>query len=68
MSASTYINIEITYQSDKDKFYIDYIYNDNRYDTVALYGRYSVIEYLVEYLNMTYDDANELIDDVINNS
>lgn len=68
MSASTYINIEITYQSDKDKFYIDYIYNDKKYDTDALYGRYSVIEYLVEYLNMTYDDANALIDDVINNS
>lgn len=68
MSASTYINIEITYQSYKDKFYIDYIYNDNRYDTSTFYGRYSVIEYIVEYLNMNYDDANSLIDDVINNS
>lgn len=68
MSASTYINIEITYQSDKDKFYIDYIYNNKRYDTATFYDRYSVIEYLVEYLNMTYDDVNALIDAVINNS
>ena len=68
MSASTYINIEITYQSHKDKFYIDYIYNNNRYDTAIFYDRYAAQIYLCEMLGMTYDDANALIDDVINNS
>lgn len=68
MSASTYINIEITYQSDKDKFYFDYIYNNNRYDTDTFYDRYAAQIYLCEKLGMDYDDANALIDDVINNS
>lgn len=68
MSASTYINIEITYQSYKNKFYIDYIYNDKRYETATFYDRFSIIEYLIEYLHMTCDDANALVNDVINNS
>lgn len=68
MSATTYINIEVTYQSDKDKYYIDYIYNNKRYDTSIFYDRYSVLEYLTDYLFMNYDDANNLINEVINNS
>ena len=68
MSASTYINIEITYQSDKDKFYIDYIYNDKTYYTETFYDAYSVLEYLTNYLFMDYDEATNLINDVLNNS
>ena len=68
MSASTYINIEITYQSDKDKFYIDYIYNDKVYYTKSFYDTYSILEYLTNNLFMNYDEANNLINDVLNNS
>lgn len=68
MSATTYINIEITYQSDKDKFYIDYIYNDKVYYTKSFYDTYSILEYLANNLFMDYDDANNLINEVINNS
>lgn len=68
MSASTYINIEITYQSDKDKYYIDYICNDKRYYTEIFYNTYSILEYLINNLFMSYDDANNLINEVINNS
>ena len=67
MSASIYINIEITYQSDKDKFYIDYIYNNKR-TTLTFYNTYSILEYLTNNLFMNYDDANNLINEVINNS
>lgn len=68
MSATTYINIEITYQSDKDKFYIDYICNDKRYYTETFYDTYSILEYLTNNLFMNYDDANNLINEVLNNS
>lgn len=68
MSATTYINIEITYQSDKDKFYIDYICNDKRYYTETFYNTYSILRYLTDYLYMSYKEANNLIDEVINNS
>ena len=68
MSATTYINIEITYQSYKDKFFIDYIYNNKRYDTSVFYGKYSVLEYLTDYLFMNYDEAENLINEVLNNS
>lgn len=68
MSASTYINIEITYQSDKDKFYIDYIYNDKTYYTKSFYGTYSVIEHLTDNLFLNYKEAENLINEVINNS
>ena len=68
MSATTYINIEITYQSDKDKFYIDYIYNNKRYHTETFYDAYSILEYLTNNLFMSYDEANNLINEVINNS
>lgn len=68
MSATTYINIEITYQSDKDKFYIDYIYNDKRYYTETFYNTYSILEYLTNNLFMNYDEASILINEVLNNS
>lgn len=69
MSASTYINIEITYQSAfADKFYIDYICNDKRYYTKTFYDTYSILEYLVNNLFMDYDEASKLIDEVLNNS
>ena len=68
MSASTYINIEITYQSDKDKFYIDYIYNNKTYYTKSFYDTYSIIEHLTNNLFMDYDEANNLINEVLNNS
>ena len=68
MSASTYINIEITYQSDKDKYYIDYIYNNKTYYTKSFYDTYSILEYLTNNLFMNYDEANNLINDVLNNS
>lgn len=68
MSASTYINIEITYQPDKDKFYTDYIYNDKAYYTESFYGTYSIIEYLTNNLFMNYDEAENLINEVLNNS
>lgn len=68
MSATTYINIEITYQSDKNKFYIDYIYNDRRYKTETFYNTYSVTEYLMNNLFMNYSEANNLINEVLNNS
>ena len=68
MSATTYINIEITYQSDKDKFYIDYIYNDKTYYTETFFDTYSILEYLTNNLLMNYDDASKLINDVLNNS
>ena len=68
MSATTYINIEITYQSDKDKFYIDYIYNDKTCYTKSFYDTYSILEYLTNNLFMNYDEANNLINEVINNS
>ena len=68
MSATTYINVEITYQSDKDKFYIDYIYSDKRYYTETFYDTYSILEYLTNNLFMNYDEANNLINEVINNS
>lgn len=68
MSATTYINIEITYQSDKDKFYIDYIYSDKVYYTKSFYGTYSIIEYLTDNLFLSYKEANNLINDVLNNS
>lgn len=68
MSATTYINIEITYQSAKDKFYIDYIYNNKRYDTDTFYDRYAVNIYLCEKLGMNYDEAENLINEVLNNS
>ena len=68
MSATTYMNIEITYQLDKDKFYIDYIYNDKVYYTETFYDKYSVHEYLTNNLFMNYDEANNLINEVINNS
>lgn len=68
MSATTYINIEITYQSDKDKFYIDYIYSDKVYYTKSFYNTYSILEYLTNNLFMNYDEASNLINEVINNS
>lgn len=68
MSASTYINIEITYQSDKAKYYIDYICNNTRYYTETFYNTYSILEYLTNNLFMNYDEANNLINEVINNS
>lgn len=68
MSATTYINIETTYQPDKDKFYFDYIYNNNRYDTDTFYDRYAAQIYLCENLGMEYDEAENLINEVINNS
>ena len=68
MSASTYINVEITYQSDKDKFYIDYIYNDKTYYTETFFDTYSVLEYLTDYLSMNYNEAENLINNVLNNS
>lgn len=68
MSASTYINIEITYQSNKGKFYIDYIYNDKIYYTETFFDTYSILEYLIDYLSMDYGDASKLINDVLNNS
>lgn len=68
MSASTYINIEITYQSDKDKFYFDYIYNNIIYHTETAYEIFSAIDYLMDNLNMNFDEANSLINEVINNS
>ena len=68
MSATTYINIEITYQSDKDKYYIDYIYNNERYKTETFYDAYSVLEYLINNLFMNYDEASNLINEVLNNS
>ena len=67
MSASTYINIEITYQSDKDKFYIDYIYGNKR-TTLTFYGISAVIEHLTNNLFMNYDEAENLINEVLNNS
>ena len=68
MSASTYINIEITYHSDIDKYYIDYIYNDKRCYTETFYDTYSILEYLTNDLFMDYNDANNLINEVLNNS
>lgn len=68
MSATTYINIEITYQADTDKYYIDYIYNDKAYFTKKFYDTYSILEYLINYLSMDYGDASKLINDVLNNS
>lgn len=68
MSATTYFNIEITYQSDKDKFYIDYIYNNKRYKTETFYDAYSILEYLTNNVFINYDDARELIIEVLNNS
>lgn len=69
MSASTYINIEITYQSAfADKFYLDYIYNNKRYYTETFYDTYSILEYLTNNLFMNSDEASNLIDDVLNNS
>lgn len=68
MSASTYINVEIAYQSDKDKFYIDYIYNDKRYYTETFYDTYSILEYLTNNLFINYDEAENLINEVLNNS
>ena len=67
MSATTYINIEITYQSYKDKFYVDYIYNDKR-TTLTYYSISAVIEHLTIYLFLSYKEAKNLIDEVINNS
>lgn len=43
MSASTYINIEITYQLDKNTFYIDYINNDKTYYTETFYDTYYIL-------------------------
>ena len=68
MSASTYINIEITYHSDTDKYYIDYICNDKRYYTETFYNTYSILEYLTNNLFMNYKEAENLINEVINNS
>ena len=68
MSASTYINIEITYQSDKDKFYFDYIYNNIVYYTETAYEVFSAIDYLMSNLNMNFDEANALINEVLNNA
>lgn len=68
MSASTYTLIEITYQSDKDKYYIDYVYNNKVYYTKSFYDTYSILEYLTSNLFMSYDDANNLINDVLNNA
>lgn len=68
MSATTYINIEITYHSDIDKYYIDYICNDKRYYTETFYDTYSILEYLTNNLFMNYDEASKLINDVLNNS
>ena len=68
MSASTYINIEITYPSDKDKFFIDYIYNNKRYDTSTFYSISDILEYLKDNLFMNYDEAINLINEVLNNS
>lgn len=67
MSATTYINIEITYQSYKDKFFIDYIYNNKR-TTLTFYGISAIIEHLTVYLFMNYKEAENLINDVLNNS
>lgn len=68
MSTTTYINIEITYQTDTDTFYINYIYNDKAYFTKLFYDTYSILEYLIDYLSMNYEDASKLINDVLNNS
>lgn len=68
MSASTYTLIEITYQSDKYKYYIDYVYNNKVYYTKSFYDTYSILEYLTSNLFMSYDDANNLINDVLNNA
>lgn len=68
MSATTYINIEITYQSDTGTFYTDYIYNDKTYFTKLFYDTYSILEYLTNNLFMNYDEANNLVNEVLNNS
>lgn len=68
MSATTYINVEITYHSDTDKYYIDYICNDKRYYTETFYDTYSILECLTNNLFMDYNEAENLINEVLNNS
>ena len=51
--------IKLSYDSPKDKYYLDYLLNE-QLKTETFYGEYALEEYLSNVLNFNTEDINQL--------
>ncbi|MBR2526163.1 hypothetical protein IKE67_06815 [bacterium] len=53
------MEIKLTYDTAKDKYYLD-IYSDKQTETVTFYGEYALEEYLRDVFNFDLAQINNL--------